>query len=71
MKLISEPAGKRFAMGLNLLLRELESPGVTERALLECMLGYAAGRLMGNGASRADVRKVLEGVLQHLPEVNN
>lgn len=38
-----ETTGRRFARDLSALLND------DERALLQCMLGYAAGRMMGNG----------------------
>lgn len=66
--MIGETTGRRFARGLSALLNDVQARGVDERALLECMLGYAAGRMMGNGASRADVREVLDGVINNLPE---
>ncbi len=66
--MIGETAGRRFARELSALLNDVQSYGVDERALLECMLGYAVGRLMGNGATRDDVRALLGGVIDNLPQ---
>lgn len=67
--MIGETAGKRFARELSALLRDVQARGVEERALLECMLGYAAGRLIGTGATKTEVRALLESLLEHMPEV--
>ena len=66
--MIGEKAGKRFASKLSELFDSECSVETNAQALCELMLGYAAGNLMGHGASKDDVRGVLEGMLQLMPD---